>query len=86
MKTESQVTLLLDEMQADADIQALKIIISGLVAQIVNSQGHPSLDIAELHALRRMNNADTASGAEPNPILIARFFANARRKSGQSAR
>ncbi|TLP72475.1 hypothetical protein FEA48_19585 [Pseudomonas nitroreducens] len=82
MEIESQVGALpMEQLSGNADIKALNIIISGLVAQIVEGQGHSNLDIAELHALRKLSKADTTAGTAPNPMLIARFFANARDKS-----
>lgn len=82
MKVESQAGVFsVDILPTKADVQALKIIISGLAEQIMEIQGHLNLDSAELHALKQMNNAASPSEVQPNPVLVAQFFTNARRSN-----
>lgn len=80
MRNESEVAALAVEVRPqDADIQALKTIIFGLVEQLREIQGHLNLDAAEVYALKQLNGADSTSPIAPNPVLIARFFSDARR-------
>ncbi|MCP1622850.1 hypothetical protein [Pseudomonas nitroreducens] len=80
MKIESQLGMLsMDPLPTEADLQAINIIISGLLEQIMEVQGNLNLDTAELSSLVRMNNGEATSAPAPNPVLIAKFFSNARR-------
>lgn len=82
MSPEIRIKMLSDANQAKAaDIQALKTIISGLLEQLKESQGNLNLDTAEIHALMLMRKAAGEFPAIfPNPILIAQFFTDARRR------
>lgn len=80
MRIDSEVVALAAEVRSqEADIQALNTIISGLVEQLREVQGHLKLDAAEVYALKQLNGAHSTSPVAPNPVLIARFFSDARR-------
>ncbi|MFR0690257.1 hypothetical protein ACLUTX_12730 [Enterobacterales bacterium AE_CKDN230030158-1A_HGKHYDSX7] len=82
MNTDVRIKKLSEENQSKAaDIQALNVIINGLLQQIRESQGALNLDAAELRALTLMREADDTSDATPNPVLVAQFFTNARRSN-----
>ncbi|MFV3415355.1 hypothetical protein ACQCLI_18765 [Pseudomonas nitroreducens] len=81
MHIDNEIVALTAEVRPQkADIQALKTIISALVEQLRDIQGHLNLDAAEVYALKQLNGADSQSPVAPNPILIARFFSDARRR------